>query len=61
LVEKGELYVIMVVDMDSEEMTFYYNDKLISKTGFSAWCRRNKKRLHSYLALKSEKDCIEII
>ncbi len=59
--EKGELYVIMVVDMEKEEMLFYYNDKFISQTSFSTWCKKNKKRLHPYLALKNEKDCIEIV
>jgi len=52
------MYVIMVVDMDNEEMLFYYNDQFVSKTSFSTWCRKNKKRLHPYLALKTEKDCI---
>jgi hypothetical protein len=59
--DKGEMYAIMVVDMDSEEMSFYYNDQFISKTEFSTWCKKNKKRLHPYLALKTEKDCIEVV
>ena len=55
------MYVIMVVDMDREEMMFYYNDQFISQTRFSTLCRKNKKRLHPYLALKTEKDCIEVV
>jgi hypothetical protein len=56
--EKGELYVIMKVDMDKEEVEFYYNDRFISRTTFSTYCRRNKKRVHPYLAMKSEDDCV---
>jgi hypothetical protein len=60
-VEKAEMYVTMIVDMDKEEMSFYYNDKFISRTGFSTWCRKNKKKLHPYLAMRTENDCIEIV